>query len=599
MPRRLFWIFLLATAAVFLARPAARAEVQTLFAGTPYALKVHVLDSYLPGPTILVQGGIQGDEPAGFLTAERLTHYRPRNGRLIIIPRANPPSVHNHARLMNVDLNRRFDTDYNEHYEDVLARAIRLYIAQADAFIHLHEGWGFHSPTWVNARRNPRRFGQSIVIDTPVFAPASVAGKGPIHLAEYAKAVLDRLNPTISPASYRFSLMSTDTFNPRSSHAEQTKSLTCYALSTLGIPALAIEVSKDIRALDWKVDAQLKATLLALERFGMSMRHPETLPRPTDRELLAAVRINGRPAADAEHLELALGQPIRVEAQPMGGQLLGIFASDRPEVDILATPRAPQTRFDYVEIRVDGRRLTRLPVRWVLPGERNAPADRLVLWLNDTLHTLTPGQTLDAVEGDILLLEGMRHHGQKTQEVINLKGFVSNLKSNDGQDAGSPIILAPDMFRQRYVKTNEKSGVHLCRIVRETPGLKRSERHTYYVRVKPRAVHSVTLTDAYDTILRLPCDARLPAALAPGRYWLESVESNGRPGGVQAVVASRSKTMPLAQGGSFVVAPGQRTVLELKQTSTLQPLNSITIAPVMTVQKPQPVAQRTARLPAS
>ena len=84
---------------------------------------MHFLRGEKPGPTVFVQGGIQGDEIGGFLTAQMLTKAKVTRGTVIIVPRANPPSIHERKRAINVDLNRRFDQDYNEFYEDRLARS--------------------------------------------------------------------------------------------------------------------------------------------------------------------------------------------------------------------------------------------------------------------------------------------------------------------------------------------------------------------------------------------------------------------------------------------------------------------------------------------
>ncbi len=56
------------------------------------------------------------------------------------------PSIHVHQRAVNVDMNRRFDRDYNQFYEDRLARAVRFLLSQSSALIHLHEGSGFYDP---------------------------------------------------------------------------------------------------------------------------------------------------------------------------------------------------------------------------------------------------------------------------------------------------------------------------------------------------------------------------------------------------------------------------------------------------------------------
>ena len=171
------------------------------FEKTQYPLTVHVLEGQEAGPTILVQGGIQGDEASGYMTAELLGRARVKKGRLIVIPRANLPSVHLRQRQVNVDMNRRFDQEYGKFYEDILARAVRYILKNCDGLIHLHEGSGFYSPTYVDGNKNPKRYGQSVIIDTEIY-------KG-INLGKLCRRVLADFNPEVRPQKYAFSLFNT------------------------------------------------------------------------------------------------------------------------------------------------------------------------------------------------------------------------------------------------------------------------------------------------------------------------------------------------------------------------------------------------------
>ena len=140
----MFWLCLIVAVVTTNAR--AGSWEHSFFSGTQYPLRVVYLEGELPGPTIMVQGGIQGDETAGFVTAQLLTRARITRGNVIILPRANVPSINLRKRQINVDMNRRFDQNYNRFYEDRVARVIRFLLAQSDAFIHLHEGSGFYDP---------------------------------------------------------------------------------------------------------------------------------------------------------------------------------------------------------------------------------------------------------------------------------------------------------------------------------------------------------------------------------------------------------------------------------------------------------------------
>ena len=61
------------------------------------------------GPTVLIVGGIQGDEPGGFSAAALLaTHYRYDGGTVLVIPNLNFPSIIKRSRGLHGDMNRKF-----------------------------------------------------------------------------------------------------------------------------------------------------------------------------------------------------------------------------------------------------------------------------------------------------------------------------------------------------------------------------------------------------------------------------------------------------------------------------------------------------------
>ena len=70
--------------------------------------------------TMLLIGGIQGDEPGGFLAASIVaTDYNITKGSLWVVPNLNFPSIIERSRGTKGDMNRKFahvdknDPDYN------------------------------------------------------------------------------------------------------------------------------------------------------------------------------------------------------------------------------------------------------------------------------------------------------------------------------------------------------------------------------------------------------------------------------------------------------------------------------------------------------
>ncbi|QGY38890.1 succinylglutamate desuccinylase [Pseudodesulfovibrio cashew] len=566
--KRVFFLMAL-TLAVFLAASPASAEswVHSFFADTQYPLKVVYLEGPLPGPTIMVQGGIQGDESAGFITAQLLTQAKVTRGNLLILPRANVPSINLHKRQINVDMNRRFDRDYNRFYEDRVARVIRYLLAQSNAFIHLHEGSGFYHPTYIDNLRNPMRYGQSIIVDTLVYDK--------IDLAHTVNSVLDELNRSIGASDYQFKLFNTRTFDKATDYPEMRKSLTCYALAEVGIPAMAVEVSKDIRQIDWKVRQQLAATVMLLNRLGVSVTPPDF----TDADVRAyarkdvRVRVNGRLMEGNSAISLTPGATLSVEKESSGPQAfspeLALFASDRPGVNLIKARRMALEPFTELELRSDGKQVAKTRVRWTGKMPAGSADDKpvFVCWLNGNPTFVRDGQVLRTVVGDQLIMEGI--WGSDRQEVVNLKGFVAIPWANNGQDLGWEIILDPGNFLERYAVASDRTGAVRYRVVRETPGAETAE---FYVDIEPRRVHALRLACNSGQSLLIPWTSGGSYRLPVGEYVLEAAWSNG-PGDKLVATAGNS---PLEVGKPFKVEYGEPVRLTVRQATTFGDLGTMT-----------------------
>ncbi|GKT29502.1 succinylglutamate desuccinylase/aspartoacylase family protein, partial [Aduncisulcus paluster] len=118
------------------------------------------------------------------------------------------------------------------------------------------------------------------------------------------------------------------------------KSLTCYALHERGIPAMAVEVSKDIMDLGWKVNQQLRATVYLLHEFGLELEVPDfSFPKSQ----------NGQ------------GVEVLINGKPLRGKAL---SCDRPNLNLLTAPRMALSQFPALEVRIDGNRQVTTNVRW-------------------------------------------------------------------------------------------------------------------------------------------------------------------------------------------------------------------------------------------
>lgn len=541
------------------------------FEGTQYPLPVIFIQGEKPGPTVMVQGGIQGDEPTGFLAAQILADSRVLTGNLILVPRANVPSINVRRRAVNVDMNRRFDRDYNQFYEDRLARAVRFLLSQSSALIHLHEGSGFYDTEYVSPLRNPSRWGQSVIIDA--------SSHHSLDLARLVNDALAEINASVKEKNYEFKLFNTRTFESDSRYAqEMRKSLTFYALANLNIPAMAVEVSKDIGALGWKVKHQVYATSVLLRHCGVHIVPPAVDEAQVQRSFERGSRpkINGTPL-DGRPLAIRPGGTIAVDPASVdkgadNGQVVAVFASDRQGVNIVDSPRMALERFKELETRVDGRRVGSTAVRFAgaMPPPLPAGPPVFVCWLNGKAVQVRQGESLRALVGDQLVIEGVL--GSKWKEVLNFKGYTARPHDNDGQDMGWEIILDPESFIDRYRLPGPEAEVARYQVVRETRGARPA---FFYVDVEPRRVHSLRLVDARGQSFSVQWASGREVTLPAGEYAVAETASNGPASRLLPLVGGR----PLKPGDRFRVEPGKPLLFSLRQATTFAALGTMTLVP--------------------
>lgn len=118
--------------------------------------KLHVLEADKPGPTALVTAGIQGGEPAGIRTAERLTSANVKAGTLAVLPRANKYALERGSyNGKRGNLNRHFPP--NRAPKSKLARILWKAVTSVgpDTVLDLHSSEGVY-------RRSPDGVGQAV-----------------------------------------------------------------------------------------------------------------------------------------------------------------------------------------------------------------------------------------------------------------------------------------------------------------------------------------------------------------------------------------------------------------------------------------------------
>jgi hypothetical protein len=128
---------------------AAGEQERVLMSGTRFETPAYIFGSGNLGPIALALGGVHGNEPGGWLAAERaVRQLRPDTGALIVIPRANRVATEVFARTTDEigDLNRAYPGDPNGTPSQQIAHQIVELIREfhVGLVVDMHESWAFY-----------------------------------------------------------------------------------------------------------------------------------------------------------------------------------------------------------------------------------------------------------------------------------------------------------------------------------------------------------------------------------------------------------------------------------------------------------------------
>lgn len=433
------------------------------FEDTDHELNVYRIYGKKPGNTLLLIGGIQGDEPGGFLSADHYADISLAKGNLIVVPRANFQSIVLNRRKINEDMNRKFADKYKSNYETKIVAILKKLISESNCLLNLHDGSGFFSEKWEGLDRNPKRYGQSIIADCESYVNPET-GKV-INLGDMAKSVCEQINKHIENQRYHFRFNNHNTIGKNSLHKEQRKSATFYALYTCGIPAFGIETSKSL-PLELKVRHHNLAINAFMESFGIV---PETPGLNLD-------------APELKYLIISVNNalPIAVKNQ----QTLNVNSGDSVTVSHIESNYERGLSADIIgygtindirkQIKIKGS--TRIVVR-----KDYYPCGSVYLALNDGRNSSSHGgisvsnthavsssflsykvkinnknericrnyDRLKLIMGDTFeIVDVITGIGDASDMVVNIKGYVGNEQNNTGEDRGYIVNTAEDLWKR-------------------------------------------------------------------------------------------------------------------------------------------------------
>ncbi|PAF48199.1 purine-nucleoside phosphorylase [Helicobacter sp. 12S02634-8] len=214
-------------------------------------------------PTLLLIGGIQGDEPGGFnATNIFLMHYKILNGNVWVVPVLNKHSMLLNHRGIYDDMNRKFASLATSDPEYPIIQHIKNIITapEVSAILHLHDGSGFYRPIYQSPLLGPNRWGNCSIIDQESLHNVPYG-----NLAGILTQVTGYINQKLLKPIHQYHIR--DTFTAKGDK-EMEKALTYFAIKN-NKPAFANEASKEL-SLEQRVYYHLLAIEGMLNQIGIA-----------------------------------------------------------------------------------------------------------------------------------------------------------------------------------------------------------------------------------------------------------------------------------------------------------------------------------------
>ncbi|MBN1292268.1 MAG: succinylglutamate desuccinylase/aspartoacylase family protein [Candidatus Latescibacteria bacterium] len=454
---------------LYITQSEAETRTITYLENSDHELTIYFIEGEKPGKTMMIIGGIQGDEPGGYLAADLYADLLLKKGNLIVVPRANFYTIKKNQRGINGDMNRKFGPDkaQQEDYDSNIVAILKDLIGRSDVLLNLHEGSGYYYPEYVSDLRNPMRYGQSIIADADIYTHSDGTV---IELESTATRVIHDINTNIYYTDHHFHFNNHNTLSDESKHKEQRNSATFYALTVAGIPAFGLETSKSITHISTKVRYQTLAINAFMKEYDIIPEHPSvSLPPPELDHLVVNIIGNSLPLAikNGSTLSVPTGASIHVMSivanykRGLSIDIDGIGnTNDLGRVTKINSPTTIKVYKDAfqcgeipIEITSDSAEISDNAIKisspLLLSGLEINVADKNVV--------VSTGDTLHIIEGDVLRIIRAQVEDSTNQEIrCNFVGYIGNKKFNDGDDRGYYINTATELMNNWSVNKSGK-----------------------------------------------------------------------------------------------------------------------------------------------
>ncbi|MEW4486920.1 BPL-N domain-containing protein [Thalassoglobus sp. JC818] len=309
--------------------------------GTSWATPWYAIDSDDTGPTVLITGGMHGNEPAGSEAAKQIRHWSIARGKLVVIPSVNRLGLKAEMRWFpeqrndrsQRDLNRNFPKLTNLHPRTPLCETVWEFVesVEPDFVFDLHEGFDFHVS-------NSKSVGSSVI-----FSRSD-------EQHQLAEKMLDAVNQTVDDDGHLFVALS------RSGAAQGSLVRAC--ADVLGVRSFILETTFKEQPLSFRTFQHRVMVSTALKEIGLlDSDWSDQLTASDDREQLSAGLFDdaGTTTNGLKNVSKALSRP-EFEVVRFGPKDLS--AATLSQFDVLIFPGGSGSRQGRA-IGPDGREVIR------------------------------------------------------------------------------------------------------------------------------------------------------------------------------------------------------------------------------------------------
>jgi hypothetical protein len=237
-------------------------------AGTEWETPVTIRSSGLDGPTLVILGGVHGNEPGGWFAADDISTWDPVAGAVAVLPRANRKAISGFLRLVDGegDLNRQYPGDPDSELPtsrlcaEITSLASEL---EADVLMDLHESWSFY------ADREAAGFVNRDVNGTAFLGQTITGGIGP--MAGIASLLGEAVNPAIGNEREHFVVRDGRGLGRNDAPGPNNRGRSSLSLGghVRGLTPILVETGQEGLSVDRRTELHLQVVRAAMDELGI------------------------------------------------------------------------------------------------------------------------------------------------------------------------------------------------------------------------------------------------------------------------------------------------------------------------------------------